>query len=300
MGKHAILIIAHNEFDILEKTIRLLDDKDNDIYLHIDKKVKFDFNYFKSIPRKSNLFFTKRIKVKWGSISQIKCEYLLFKAAYNKHYDYYHLISGVDMPLVAPQKMHDFFEINKGKEFVNIDNHNEISRVSLERVSLYHFLVSWARSTNKFKRNFFEKFHFRSLRLQRKLNINRLKKEKVIFRKGANWVSITDDFLKYVLSKEKWVLKVFRYSFCADELFIQTILYNSDFYKNICSLKNDDYFSLKRYIDWKRGAPYTFRLRDYDDIVNSKCFFARKFSTKVDDKIVQKIYEKGMSERGES
>ena len=33
MGKHAILIIAHNEFDILEKTIRLLDDKDNDIYL---------------------------------------------------------------------------------------------------------------------------------------------------------------------------------------------------------------------------------------------------------------------------
>ena len=126
------------------------------------------------------MFFTKRIKVKWGSISQIKCEYLLFKAAYNKHYDYYHLISGVDMPLVAPQKMHDFFEINKGKEFVNIDNHNEISRVSLERVSLYHFLVSWARSTNKFKRNFFEKFHFRSLRLQRKLNINRLKKEKVI------------------------------------------------------------------------------------------------------------------------
>ena len=35
--------------------------------------------------------------------------------------------AGVDMPLVAPQKMHDFFEINKGKEFVNIDNHNRVS-----------------------------------------------------------------------------------------------------------------------------------------------------------------------------
>lgn len=44
--KHAYLIMAHNEFDILEKQLRLLDDYRNDIYIHIDKKVKqFNFNY---------------------------------------------------------------------------------------------------------------------------------------------------------------------------------------------------------------------------------------------------------------
>ena len=54
--KHAYLIIAHNEFNILEKTIELLDDERNDIYLHIDKKVKnFDFDKFKNIAKKSNI-----------------------------------------------------------------------------------------------------------------------------------------------------------------------------------------------------------------------------------------------------
>lgn len=300
MGKHAFLIMAHNEFDILEKIIKLLDDKDNDIYLHVDKKAKFDFSYFKKIPIKSQLFFTKRIDVKWGSVSQIKCEYILFKAAYSKHYDYYHLISGVDIPLTTPVKMHNFFEKNNGKEFVTIDNHDDIDQDGLERICLYHFFVPWAHSKNRFKRKFFEKFHFRSLNFQRNLKINRVKNEKVNFRKGANWVSITDDFVGYVISKEKWVRKVFKFSFCADELFIQTLLYNSKFYKNICSLKNDDYVSLRRYVDWKRGLPYTFKLSDYEDIITSNCFFARKFSTKVDDKIIQKLYEKGMKERGEN
>lgn len=38
MDKHAYLIMAHNEFDILEKQLILLDDYRNDIYIHIDKK----------------------------------------------------------------------------------------------------------------------------------------------------------------------------------------------------------------------------------------------------------------------
>lgn len=44
MQKHAYMIIAHNEFDLLEILVRLLDDPRNDIYVHIDAKVK-DFNF---------------------------------------------------------------------------------------------------------------------------------------------------------------------------------------------------------------------------------------------------------------
>ena len=32
-NKHAYLIMAHNDFDILEKQLRLLDDIRNDIYI---------------------------------------------------------------------------------------------------------------------------------------------------------------------------------------------------------------------------------------------------------------------------
>ena len=38
--KHAYLILAHNEFGLLQTLICYLDDERNDIYVHIDRKVK--------------------------------------------------------------------------------------------------------------------------------------------------------------------------------------------------------------------------------------------------------------------
>ena len=293
MAKHAYLIMAHNEFTILEKLLKLLDNENNDIYLHIDKKVKnFDFNYFKKLIKKSNLIFTKRLDVRWGSYKQIACEYLLFRTASQKKYAYYHLLSGTDMPLTNQKTVHDFFDKNKGKEFVCFDNHQNISESAIERVKYYHLFVNLARSKNKLLCKFFQVFHFHSIKFQKKLKINRLKKVNYTFRKGANWVSVTDEFVKYLLSKEKEVKKIFKYSYCADELFVQTILYNSKFYKNVYSIKNDDYLGIKRYIDWKRGEPYTFTIDDYDLLINSNCFWARKFSSKKDKEIINKIYEK--------
>ena len=67
MQKHAY-IIAHNELELLETLVRLLDDPRNDIYIHIDAKVKnFDFAYFKQLVQKSKLEFTpRRLSVTWG------------------------------------------------------------------------------------------------------------------------------------------------------------------------------------------------------------------------------------------
>lgn len=40
MSRHAYLIMAHNEPDILNKLLLLLDDERNDIFIHYDKKCK--------------------------------------------------------------------------------------------------------------------------------------------------------------------------------------------------------------------------------------------------------------------
>ena len=59
--KHAYLIIAHNNFYILEKLIMMLDYPHNDIFIHIDKKCKnFDFLYFSSLTKYSKIIFTKK------------------------------------------------------------------------------------------------------------------------------------------------------------------------------------------------------------------------------------------------
>ena len=69
MQKHAYMIIAHNEFDLLETLVRLLDDPRNDLYIHIDAKVQdFDFDRFRGLVRYSGLYFTtKRVSVTWGA-----------------------------------------------------------------------------------------------------------------------------------------------------------------------------------------------------------------------------------------
>ena len=231
--KHAYLIMAHNEPYILERLIKLIDDERNDIFLHIDKKWKdFDFTYFKDIVKKSHLYFTERLDVRWGTDKQIKCELLLFEmASKNGKYAYYHLLSGVDLPLVNQDEIHDFFDKNLGKEFVVFDNHEAILDGALERVKFFHFFVSWSRSNSKIKKRLFGKIHFVQLAFEKFLKINRVKKYDLYFRKGANWVSITDEFVRYVLSKKNEVKKIFKHSYCADELFIQTLLYNSEFYK---------------------------------------------------------------------
>ncbi len=38
MGKHAYLIMAHNQWECLFELLKALDDPRNDIFLHIDKK----------------------------------------------------------------------------------------------------------------------------------------------------------------------------------------------------------------------------------------------------------------------
>ena len=117
MKKHAYLIMAHNNWKILEKLLILLDDKRNDIYLHID--LKSDFIDFSSKVHNANLFIFHEIDVRWGDISLIQVEFFLFKTAYCKgNYSYYHLISGSDLPLKTQDEIHAFFDAHYPTEFI--------------------------------------------------------------------------------------------------------------------------------------------------------------------------------------
>ena len=291
--KHAYLIMAHNEPYILERLLKLIDDRRNDIYLHIDKKWHdFDFEYFKKIVNKSNLYFTDRLDVRWGTYRQIECELLLFEMAHNNGgYSYYHLLSGIDMPLVNQDVIHDYFDKNNGKEFICFDYHNKALPDTIDRIKYFHLFVNNMRNNNLIIKVIFKIFHKIFLIFQKIFHVNRLKKVPLTIRKGANWVSVTEVVVDYILSKKEMIRKVFSYSVCADEVFLQTIIYNSDLYDKLIGYKNDDNFAIKRYIDWKRGKPYTFKSEDFNDLINSGCFFARKFSIKVDKEIIDKIYD---------
>jgi hypothetical protein len=281
--KHAFLIIAHNEYDILRLLVSLLDDIHNDIFIMIDKKSDMP----KDIEVKhSQIFWLKhRIDIRWGDISGIKAELSLFKCAVrHSSYMYYHLLSGVDLPIKPIDKIQAFYEdewLSGRKEFVGFVQTEDWQY----KVKKYHLFTRYYRMTGLKDRVFsFLRFHG-----EKWLNAFFQRDNSIEFKKGANWVSITDDFCRFLVKNERFILKRFKYTCCADEIFLQTMLWNSPYRNNIYSL-DDEYKGCMREVDWNRGEPHIWGsdTNDYDILRKSDKLFARKFSSKYPE-ILQKI-----------
>jgi hypothetical protein len=283
MSKHAYLIMAHGQFDQLKKLILLLDDPRNDIYVHVDAKSR-DFNqdYFVNLTQKAGLYFIKRKAVTWGAYSQLRCELDLLDSATKEYHNYYHLLSGSDLPIKNQDQIHAFFETNQGTEFLHLHEGVMETKNYRDRIQVYHFLQELI--GNKKSNSPLFKIEWGLLKLQDLLRVDRLKKTNLVFQKGTNWFSITHKLAQYVVSEAPQIRKGYKWTKCADEVFLHTLAWNSQFRDRIQS-------DSKRMIDWKRGRPYTFRLEDFDTLMSSPCFWARKFNQDIDPNIVSKIFD---------
>lgn len=285
MERHAYLIMAHNNFYVLEKLICMLDDDRNDIYLHIDKKVGyFDFNHYRNLVTKSKLIFTnERLDVRWGHVSLVKLEFLLFKTAFNGgEYTYFHLLSGCDLPIKSQDYIHHFFT-GCDKEFIGF---KEDELFDKSRVTKIHLFPSYFKYSSSLLGIFLSKFRSIGLRFQRMVCYNHLhESENFKYKKGSQWVSITKDCVKYILPYEESCLKMYRWAFCSDEIFLQTLIYNSPFREKVYMPGKEQLESCMRLINWKDeifkkppSSPSDFEMADKEIILHSNRLFARKFS----------------------
>lgn len=293
---HAYLIMAHKNLNQIKILLTLLDHEKNNIYLHIDKKAKreiIDFD-FATCCKKSKVFQYNDVNVKWGHVSQIKCEMLLLKEArLHMKYSYYHLISGMDLPLKDQDFIHNFFEQNKGKQFINFSGKTETAGLPIDDRAKYYWGTRWY-NVLPIKKSMAIVRRIDSIQvlLQRLLRINRLKKASYhTLYHGAQWVSITDELVRSLIEDEALIIKQFSASYCADEIFIQSyIMENKKWFKELYIPKLDNGFdSIKRNIDWLRGGPYVWRKEDYHELIESNFLFARKFDETVDKDIIQMI-----------
>lgn len=298
-GKHAYLIMAHNRFDQLGKLIKALDDKRNDIFIHIDKKNK-NLNSeicreLKDIAINSHILIYNDIYVYWSDYSQVECElYLLQKATEVRRYQYYHLISGQDFPIKSQKYIHSFFDKNNGKEFVDYQKifFNNHKLLILDRVKYYHPFRKYCRYfQHDILNKLFRGFDKIAVISQKIAKIDRCKKNNLDICFGVNWFSITDSFARYILKNKDFIEKNFKYTNCPDELFIQTLLKSSCFIRNLYHETIDDFYGNMRLVDFQRGNPYTYRCEDIEEIRNSKYLFLRKVDEKVDSELINLIEE---------
>lgn len=284
--KQAILIIAHNNIEQLKILLSLLDNINFSIFIHIDKKCSFDINDIKSSCNLSDVFIYSEYDVKWASFSIALCEILLLEEALNTDcFEYFHLISGLDLPLKSSDEIYSFFHLQK-KEFVHIES-KKIKKSKLDLLKYYYPMINF----KKFRQSKILKgINLILVKTQKLLKIDRTKNCSVEFFTGAQWFSITNDFAKYLISRKDFIKKHYKYTRNSDEIFVQTELMNSHFKDCLFYNKMDNnYIACMRFIDWSRGKPYTWRASDFDELINSDYLFARKFDCNIDNEIIFKI-----------
>lgn len=278
--KHAYLIIAHNEPEVLSLLLQSLDYERNDIYLHIDRRaeqMRHQFSLWK--PQYAGFsFLDNPTAVCWGDISQIEVEIRLFQKAHAcGPYAYYHLLSGTDLPLHPQAEIHHFFNQHPGCEFVHFW-HEKSHREDLKRrIGRYYFFTRHLKDKGTFIHFLTAPVRNVALAIQKMARYQRFPLPE--FQKGSNWVSITEGFCSYLLEQAPSILRRYRFTLAPDEIFLQTILWHSPFRAHIFSLDGNITQASLRQIDWQRGNPYVWQETDLPKLLCSKALFARKFSS---------------------
>lgn len=295
--RHAYLILAHNSWKQLYKLIHLLDSPNADIFVHIDKKAKnFKESDFNDVCVYSTVSFYSKFENFWGSYRLIESELFLLGKASAKKYDYYHLLSGTDLPIKSRAYIENFFADNSGKEFIHFDTDERLKsdKELGRRTRLYHWLQNYRR---RFRASWInELFTFIehcSLGLQLVFDVDRLRGKSIKVYYGSQWFSITYDFALYVLSQKKLIEEVFQNTSCCDELVFQTLIMMSDFKERLyIGERSNTCLSNMRLIDWKRGkkgSPYTWQPSDIEELKRSECLFARKFPSDFPDSLIYQL-----------
>lgn len=278
----------------MRSCLRLIDDERNDVFMLIDKKTCLSKHQIESIIAccsKSHIFVDNSIIVNWGGYSQINAVLYLLKTSMNtgRTYDYYHYMQGSDLPIKNQDQIHSFFDENQGKEFISVERKR--SAMAYSKCVYYHFFCH-----NRF---------FRRNKLVKALNFSLVYFQKFVGVKhntdidlyqGSALFSVTNNFVRYLLSREKEIYKRFRYACAADECFMQTIAMDSHFRDKIVDIQEETSCNA-RLIDRTRpdgkNSPHTWRISDIESIINQPqgVCFARKFDEKIYLDVVKIIEE---------
>lgn len=288
--KQAVLITAYKNIGHLQEIINFFDDE-FEIYIHLDKKstITEDELYgLKDNPHVKHI--SRKYNVNWGGFNHLKSILHLCEIAMkSKDVFYFHLISGHDFPIKRLKEFKNFFQDNQDSQFIDVfsipaarwSGNGGMNR--LEYYNLYDFFNAKI-----------DKQHVSILRLliiQKKLGFKRSYPSKMPkLYGGSTWWSLNRGCLSYVLNYTKnnrRILNRFKFTLCSEEFYFPTIIMNSPF---LFKVKGSNL----RYIDWSnRNGNYPAILdeSDYNKLITSEAFFARKFEPVYSNALLQKIRE---------
>jgi len=271
---------------------QLLTDEQADIYIHIDKKF-MDAVSARVIEHPRVIKIKENVTVTWGEMSAVDATIELLKAVAEsgKKYHFVCLRTGQDLMVRKGYKEHLFQ--NKGKSLLSLREVDEKS----ETAAL--FRISWPKCT----RNVYDSMHpYRILRVALRkfygMGANLLPNKTEFDNSirlfwGTEWFSISFDLAQYIvgyLDKNPWYRGAFRNSLAPSTMFFNTLAMNSPYAGDV-AVETQTWLRLGN--TYKTNShPVVFTTLDIEEIENSGCFFARKFDTRIDSKVVDYFVSK--------
>ncbi|NLL63457.1 MAG: beta-1,6-N-acetylglucosaminyltransferase [Ruminococcaceae bacterium] len=271
--KICILIQVHKNKEFINRIVNRIKDEKIDIWVNADSKFDVSEDDFKGC-----YFVENRIDVKWGEISQTIATMNSIREILSSgiKYDRIIYISGQDYPIKPINELVKFFskKANLDKEFIS---YSEVGKDKWD--------IRYRYAYNHYKNRYITKLcsfimHKPFIKNYRPYG-------------GSTWFNITPKAAEYILKKyeEDGFEEYFKYSLCIDELIFQSIIMNED-----SPFKEKVINNSLRYIDWSdhknglnKGNPNTLTINDYEKIIESDAFFARKFDPEIDKEIIEKL-----------
>lgn len=275
--RFAYLILAHRDMEQLHALVsRLLrDDPEDRVVIHYDRNspvsdeelARFAAGFGGAVT------LTPRMGCLWGHHSQAAAELLLKQGASALDYDYAHLISGQDWPVMDRKAM--AASIDPGACYLTFESPDRA-----DRMDDYHFhdgmlgpnphKTSWDYRKDMALR--------RVARLWTRLAGPRTCPFGASWKKGSAWWSLPREAVDYAVPRIEELVRTgrVRHTLCSDEHIMQTVMHYSPFADRLAENR--------RFIRWKPGTSNPELLKDTDEpaILASGAWFARKVDRAVD------------------
>lgn len=300
--KIAYLILCHTDPKHIRRLINKLTYKtDNRCFVHIDKKSNL-VNFKKELNDLPQTTILKnRTDISWGSYSSIDATIDLMRETVGG-YDRVVILQGLEYPIKSNIEIENFF-INNRTEYIlaqNISNSTNIKETHKYR--LYWYLG---------KRNIF-------IRLLHKMNylclkfgkIPKLKRNYVADKDGKHMqiyqgcaqFGITSELVEYILKfhdSNPQFNRYFKSMYAPDETYFHTIVYNSDYVKNVKKKNiplNPHLMDLENltYFEYPDKVVLFTQKEDYTKLKETGFLYFRKASSESNELLdyIDRIHEK--------
>lgn len=293
--KYAFLILAHNQPNHLRKLLSALQDKDFYCFLHIDAKQPL--HPFRELASdfKNVFLLLDRVNVAWGGFSLVKAQLYLLMAARNfpVQFHRYSYLSAADYPVQPISAIKEV--LARENNFVQCGTVDP-SHAHYERFTKYYLidelplLFPYKNQAGELEKKMAPFLNKAMESFDRDFNASYPKPE--LFSKlyrGANWISITQDFTDYLLDISRHradIIEYFKYTRHPDESFFHTIFMHSPLRHTHRRLMQHNL----HYVDFNANpGPKVLNEEDLDIIRSTPALFARKIVEGVSDRLVALI-----------